>query len=162
MQGNQQSMHFSFLFNWVERPWKTQKWSRAILERYYGYGWANAYLGDEDQGQMSAWFIMAALGLFQTDGGCRVDPIYEIGSPLFENVEIDLGRRYGRGKTFTIEAQNTSRLNKYVQRATLNGKELHACMFPARELLGGGSLVLVMGKKPNKQWGVVKPSSFQP
>ena len=154
MQGNQQSMHFSFLFNWVEQPWKTQKWSRAILERYYGYGWANAYLGDEDQGQMSAWFIMATLGLFQTDGGCRVDPIYEIGSPLFEKVEIDLGERHGRGKTFTIEAQNASRLNKYVQRATLNGKKLQACTFPASELLGGGSLVLVMGPEPNKQWGV--------
>ena len=84
IQGNQQSMHFAFLFNWVGRPWLTQKWSRAIMDRYYGYGIANAYLGDEDQGQMSAWFIMASMGLFQTDGGCRVDPVYEIGSPLFE------------------------------------------------------------------------------
>lgn len=84
VQGNQQSMHFAFLFNWAGKPWLTQKWSRSIIDRYYGYGVANAYLGDEDQGQMSAWFVMAALGLFQTDGGCRVDPIYEIASPLYE------------------------------------------------------------------------------
>src|SRR5690606_18597894 len=97
IQGNQQSMHFAFLFNWVQKPWLTQKWSRAIMERYYGYGVANAYLGDEDQGQMSAWFVMAALGLFQTDGGTRVEPVYEIASPLYEEVSIDLGERFGRG-----------------------------------------------------------------
>jgi len=153
IQGNQQSMHFSFLFNWVGKPWLTQKWSRSILERYYGYGISNAYLGDEDQGQMSAWFIMASLGLFQTDGGCRVDPIYEIGSPIFEKVEIDLGKRFGRGETFTIEAKNVSRLNKYIQSAKLNGQELKDFKFLASELLIGGTLELEMGPKPNKEWG---------
>ncbi len=153
MQGNQQSMHFAFLFNWVGKPWLTQKWSRSIIERYYGYGIANAYLGDEDQGQMSAWFIMASLGLFQTDGGCRAEPIYEIGSPLFEKVEIDLGKDYGRGEKFTIEAKNTSRLNKYVQSAKLNGKELNDFKFPSNELLKGGKLVLEMGPEPNMEWG---------
>jgi len=84
VQENQQSMHFAYLFNWVQQPWLTQKWSRAVMDRCYGFGIANAYLGDEDQGQMSAWFIMSSIGLFQTDGGCRVEPIYEIGSPLFK------------------------------------------------------------------------------
>lgn len=153
IQGNQQSMHFSFLFNWVKKPWLTQKWSRAIVDRYYGYGIANAYLGDEDQGQMSAWFVMAALGLFQTDGGARANPIYEIGSPIFPKVTIDLGSQYGRGETFTIEASNVSRENKYVQRATLNGNELQNFWFPASELLKGGKLVLEMGPKPNMDWG---------
>lgn len=153
-QGNQQSMHFSFLFNWVKKPWLTQKWSRDIIDRYYGFGLSNAYLGDEDQGQMSAWFMMASLGLFQTDGGVRVDPIYEIGSPIFEKVEIDLGGRYGRGKTFVIEAKNTSFNNKYVQSATLNGKRLKNFWFPSKELLKGGKLELKMGPKPNKKWGV--------
>lgn len=74
VQGNQQSMHFAFLFNYAGAPWLTQRWSRSILDRYYGRGIANAYLGDEDQGQMSAWAVLASLGLFQTDGGCRVDP----------------------------------------------------------------------------------------
>jgi len=154
VHGNQQSMHFAFLFNWAQAPWLTQKWSREILERYYGYGQADAYLGDEDQGQMSAWFIMAALGLFQMDGGCRVDPIYEIGSPLFPKVVIDLGRRYGRGKTFTIIAHHASRKNKYVQSARLNGKALNRWWFPCRELLQGGELVLEMGPQANRGWGV--------
>lgn len=154
VQGNQQSMHFAFLFNWAKKPWLTQKWARSIIDKYYGTGIANAYLGDEDQGQMSAWFVMAALGLFQTDGGCRVDPVYEIASPLFEKVVIDLGERYNRGKTFTIEARNASRKNKYVQRATLNGRELNEFFFPASELLKGGELILEMGDRPNTSWGV--------
>jgi len=154
MQGNQQSMHFAFLFNWVGQPWLTQRWSRAITDRYYGTGLANAYLGDEDQGQMSAWFVMAALGLFQTDGGCRVAPIYEIGSPIYEKAVIHLGQRYGRGERFTIEARNTSRQNRYVQRATLNGKPLDTFWFPASRLLKGGTLTLEMGPEPNEQWGI--------
>jgi len=154
MQGNQQSMHFAYLFNWVGKPWSTQKWSRSILERYYGYGVGNAYLGDEDQGQMSAWLVMTAIGLFQTDGGCRANPIYEIGSPLFQKIEIDLGYRFGRGGKFIIEARNSSRNNIYVQSAILNGKKLDSCIFPASELLKGGDLILEMGKTPNKEWGV--------
>jgi len=153
IHGNQQSMHFAYLFNWAGRPWLTQQWSRSVMERYYGYGVSNAYLGDEDQGQMSAWLVMSSLGLFQTDGGTRVEPIYEIGSPLFQEVHIDLGERYGRGKSFTIEAINTSRKNIYVQSATLNDKPLSTFWFPASELLKGGKLVLEMGKTPNKNWG---------
>lgn len=154
VQGNQQSMHFAFLFNWVKKPWLTQKWSRSVVDRYYGHEVSNAYLGDEDQGQMSAWFVMAALGLFQTDGGTRVDPIYEIGSPMFEKAVINLGQQFGRGKTFTIEAKNTSRRNVYVQKATLNGQPLQNFWFKASDLLKGGSLVLEMGPEPNTAWGV--------
>lgn len=153
VQGNQQSMHFAFLFNWVDHPWLTQKWSRSIIEKYYGTGLANAYLGDEDQGQMSAWLMMASIGLFQTDGGCSVDPVYEIASPLYEKIVIDLGEKYNRGKQFIIEARNTSRKNMYVQSAVLNGKKLDSFCFPASELLKGGNLILEMGDKPNKNWG---------
>ncbi|SDE85404.1 alpha-1,2-mannosidase, putative [Dyadobacter soli] len=153
VQGNQQSMHFAFLFNWVKKPWLTQKWSRSVVDRYYGHEVSNAYLGDEDQGQMSAWFVMASLGLFQTDGGTRVDPIYEIGSPMFEKAVIDLGQQFGRGKTFTIEAKNTSRKNVYIQQATLNGQPLQNFWFNASDLLKGGSLVLEMGPEPNTNWG---------
>ena len=155
VQGNQQSMHFAFLFNWAQKPWLTQKWSRSIMSRYYGRGVYNAYLGDEDQGQMSAWYVMAAIGLFQTDGGCRTEPIYEIASPLFEKIVIDLGQRYGRGKTFTIKANKVSRKNKYIQKAVLNGKVLNTFNFPASKLLKGGLLELEMGDKPNKMWGII-------
>ena len=154
IQGNQQSMHFSFLFNWVKKPWLTQKWNRDILARFYGYGISNAYLGDEDQGQMSAWFLMSSLGLFQTDGGTRSEPIYEIGSPLFKRIQIDLGNQYNRGKTFVIEANNNSFNNKYVQSATLNGKELKNFWFLASDLLKGGKLELEMGPEPNINWGI--------
>lgn len=153
VQGNQQSMHFAFLFNYAGYPWYTQRWSRSVLERYYGYGPANAYLGDEDQGQMSAWAVMASLGLFQMDGGTSTEPVYEIASPLFEEVVIDLGGRYGRGQKFTIKANGASRKNMYVQSAVLNGKELNSFRFPASELLKGGELVLEMGPEPNYNWG---------
>lgn len=161
IQGNEQSMHFAFLFNWGKKPWLTQKWSRAVMDRFYGYDPANGYLGDEDQGQMSSWFIMNALGLFQTDGGAGTHPVYEIGSPLFPKVVIHLDGQYGRGKSFTIEARNASRSNKYVQRATLNGKPLNSFWFPASELLKGGNIVLEMGEKPNEQWGIENPPAAQ-
>lgn len=154
VQGNQQSMHFAFLFNWVGKPWLTQHWSRSIIDRYYGYGISNAYLGDEDQGQMSAWFLMAALGLFQTDGGCSCEPVYEISSPIFEKVIIHLDKKYNRGDKFVIEAKNVSRHNKYIQSAILNGKTLNSFKFPVKELLKGGSLILYMGNKPNEKWGL--------
>jgi len=97
---------------------------------------------------------MSALGLFQIDGGCRTEPIYELGSPIFKEVTIQLGERYGRGKTCTIKANNVSRTNKYIQQATLNGKALDTFWFPASELVKGGKLVLEMGPEPNKQWGI--------
>ena len=121
-----------------------------------GIGVGNAYLGDEDQGQMSAWLVMASLGLFQTDGGSRVDPVYEIASPLYEKVEIDLGQRFGRGKKFTIIAEGASRTNMYVQNALLNGRVLKSFNFPAAELLKGGSLVLKMGPQAKYQLGAVE------
>jgi predicted alpha-1,2-mannosidase len=154
VQGNQQSMHFAFLFNWAGKPWLTQHWSRSVLDRFYGYTTNDAYLGDEDQGQLSAWLVMAALGLFQTDGGCNASPVYEIGSPLFTQTTINLGNRYSRGKQFTIVAKNASRINQYIQRATLNGQTLNSFHFAATELLKGGSLVLEMGPAPNERWGI--------
>jgi len=96
---------------------------------------------------------MAALGLFQTDGGCNAESTYEIASPLYKKVTIDLGNRFGRGKTFTIIANNVSRENMYIQSAILNGKPLNSFMFPASELLKGGELVLQMGSSPGK-WGI--------
>lgn len=149
VQGNQQSMHFSFLFNYAGAPWLTQKWSRSILDRYYGCGMANAYLGDEDQGQMSAWAVMASLGLFQTDGGTSMEPVYEIASPAFREISIDLGGRYGRGEKFVIRAKNASRRNIYVRKACLDGKRLYDFRFPASELLDGGVLELEMGPEPD-------------
>ena len=97
VQGNQQSMHFAFLFNWAGKPWSTQKWSRSILDRFYGYGVSNAYLGDEDQGQMSAWLVMVSIGLFQTDGGAVRIRCMKLEALFIKRVAIDLGEKFGKG-----------------------------------------------------------------
>jgi predicted alpha-1,2-mannosidase len=151
-QGNETCMHVSWLFNWANEPWLTQKWTHDILESYYGYNPADAYLGDEDQGQMAAWFNMCAMGLFQTDGGCRADPIYEIASPLYPKITIHLSKKYYGGKTFTIEAHNTSPENIYIQSATFNGKPLNQWWIRQRDVIKGGKLVLNMGPTPNMDW----------
>ncbi len=141
-------------FNWAGKPWLTQKWSRSIIERYYGSGQANAYLGDEDQGQMSAWLVMASLGLFQTDGGCSTNPVYEIASPLLRKVCDSFGRTIRKREAIHHSGAGCFRKNIYVQRATLNGQPLQTFHFPAAELLKGGSLILEMGPQPNKMWGI--------
>ncbi len=148
--GNQSNMQSCYLFNHAGVPWLTQKWARAMQEKYYGLGPRNAYPGDEDQGQMSSWFVMSALGLFQMDGGASVEPQYELGSPRLKKVTLHLSDSYYDGKTFVIEAKNASRENKYIQSAMLNGKKLKTWHFLQSELIKGGKLILEMGKNPNK------------
>ncbi|MFV2066292.1 MAG: glycoside hydrolase domain-containing protein, partial [Pirellulales bacterium] len=99
-----------------------------------------------------AWYVMSALGLFEMDGGASVEPIYEIGSPLFQEITIHLDQRYYPGSTFTIEARSASKENKYIQSATLNGRPLNDFWFYHRDLVKGGRLVLEMGSAPNKKW----------
>jgi predicted alpha-1,2-mannosidase len=152
--GNQPNMQAAYLFNWSGMPWETQYWAREIMNVYYGATPEDGYQGDEDEGQMSAWFVMSALGLFQMDGGVSSNPIYEIGSPLFRKAVIHLDNKYYTGGKFTIEAPNNSKENRYIQSAVLNGKKLNKPWFYHSELVAGGSLVLQMGPKPNKKWGV--------
>ncbi len=148
--GNQPNMQSCYLFNYAGEPSLTQKWARAIQEKYYGTGPRDAYPGDEDQGQMSAWYVMSAIGLFQMDGGAATEPYYELGSPRFEKVTIHLSDKYYGGNTFVIEAKNASRENKYIQSAILNGKELISWRFPQKELVKGGKLIIEMGNSPDK------------
>lgn len=150
--GNQPNMQAAYLFNYAGTPWLTQKWVREIMYDYYGddiYAWP----GDEDQGQMGAWYVMSAMGLFQMDGGASVNPFYEIGSPIFEKITIHLDQQYYPGKKFVIEAKNASEKNKYIKSANLDGKPLNKPWFYHSELVDGGSLVLEMGHQPNKNWG---------
>ena len=151
--GNQPSMQVAYLFNYAGAPYLTQKWARAIVNQYYGDDPIDGWPGDEDQGQGGAWFVMSAMGLFQTDGGCRVRPIYEIGSPLFDRVTIHLDPRYYKGKQFVIEAPGNGPQNVYVRSATLDGRPLHRPWFYQSDLADGGRLVLEMGPEPNKAWG---------
>jgi predicted alpha-1,2-mannosidase len=159
--GNQPNMQAAWLFNYSGKPWLTQNYTREIMNRYYGSTAIHGWLGDEDEGQMGAWFVMAAMGLFQTNGGASVKPFYEIGSPLFEKATIALDPKYYPGKSFTIEAKNVSDKNRYVQSATLDGKPLTKPWFYHAELVDGGSLVLQMGPEPNKEWGS-KPGDAPP
>jgi predicted alpha-1,2-mannosidase len=156
-QGNQPTMHAAWLFNWAGQPWMSQQWVRAILGAYYGHNPADAYLGDEDQGQMSAWFVMSSLGLFQTDGGCRVSPIYEIGSPLYPEIALHFSEQHYGGKTFTILARNASRQNRFIQSARLNGQPLNRWWIRQKEVLQGGQLELELGPTPNTQWARMCP-----
>ncbi len=150
--GNQPNMEAAYLFNYAGAPWLTQKWVREIMYGFYGDS-IDAWPGDEDQGQMGAWYVMSAMGLFEMDGGASINPIYEIGSPIFEKVTIQLDSNYYSGGTFVIEAKNVSRDNKYIQSAKLNGKKLNKPWFYHSELVAGGKLELKMGDKPNKKWG---------
>ncbi len=151
---NQPNMQPAYLFNYSGKPWLTQKWVRGILEHYYGTGPVNGYPGDEDQGQMGAWYVMSAIGLFQMDGGASLKPVYEIGSPIFEKITIQLDQTYYPGSQFIIEAKNVSTENKYIQSATLNGKSLDAFWFYHADLVKGGNLILEMGPEPNMNWGI--------
>jgi predicted alpha-1,2-mannosidase len=148
--GNQPNMQSCYLFNYAGAPWLTQKWARAIQEKYYGTGPRDAYPGDEDQGQMSAWYVMSSIGLFQMEGGASTNPYYELGSPRFEKISIHLSNKYYSGKTFVIEAKNASRENKYIHAVILNGKKLNSWRFPQKELVKGGKIVLEMKNYPNK------------
>ncbi len=162
--GNQPNMQAAYLFNYSGKPWETQRWVRAILDKYYGTGPVDGYPGDEDQGQMGAWFVMSAMGLFQVDGGCSPRPFYEIGSPLFERVVIHLDDRYYSGKSFIIETIDNSKDNIYIQSATLDGRPLDRPWFYHSDLIDGGKLVLQMGRAPNEKWGSADknapPSTF--
>lgn len=154
--GNQTSMEVAYLFNWADAPWLTQKWSRAIQEQYYGTTPYDAYPGDEDLGQMSSWFIMSALGLFQLDGGCAQEPMYELASPRYPKATLRFDRKYGRGNDFVIEAKNASKENMYIQSVELNGKPVNGFLIPQKEILKGGKMVIHMGSSPNKEWGIQK------
>lgn len=154
--GNQPSLHISWLFNFSGKPWLTQKWTRLICDEFYGvtgehgYGYGQ----DEDQGQLGSWYVLAAMGLFDVQGGVCQRPTYQLGSPQFERIEIDLKGHQNAGRKFVIETKGNGPGQYYVQSATLNGKPFDQCWLYRDELYKGGKLELQMGAEPNEQWGV--------
>ena len=154
--GNQPSLHISWLFNFSGKPWLTQKWTRLICDEFYGvtgehgYGYGQ----DEDQGQLGSWYVLAAMGLFDVQGGVCQRPTYQLGSPLFERIEIDLKGHQNAGRKFVIETKGNGPGQYHVQSATLNGKPFDQCWLYRDELYKGGKLELQMGAEPNEQWGV--------
>jgi predicted alpha-1,2-mannosidase len=148
--GNQPCLHTSFLFNHSGAPSKTQKWTRAICRDFYGTEGIHGYgFGqDEDQGQLGAWIVMAGMGLFDVKGLTSPEPVFGIGSPLFDKITIDLDKKYYSGKQFIIETENNSPENIYVETMSLNGQELHKTFIPFKDVVNGGNLKLKMGNNP--------------
>jgi len=137
----------SFLFTYAGAPWLSQKWSRYICENAYGTG-PRGLCGNDDVGQMSAWYVLASSGLYPASPASGV---FILGSPIFSKVTLHLGE--GNRQKFTISANNNSAANIYVQSAMLNGKPLERAWITREEIAHGGNLVLQMGPQPNKEWG---------
>lgn len=143
--GNEPSHHIAYLFNKAGKPWRTQYWVRHILKTQYNTK-PDGLSGNEDAGQMSAWYVFSSLGLYPFNPAAAQ---YEITSPLFEETTINLGK----GKQFRIVANNVSEENIYIQSATLNGEKLNRTTISHKELLAGGELIFEMDSEPNKNWG---------
>ena len=105
---------------------------------------------------MGALSALMKIGLFSVDGACGAEPSYEITSPVFDEVVIHLDPRYYPGGTFTIKTHDNSEVNRYIQRATLNGKPHDSVKLAQKDLAAGGVLELWLGPEPNKDWGTVK------
>lgn len=140
-------VHFvPYLFNRLGQPWSTQKWTRSICRDGY-HNEVEGLVGNEDVGQMSAWYVLSAAGIHQA---CPGDTRFEITSPVFGKVTFNLGN----GKTFTIIADGNSNDNIYIQSAKLNGKDYNKCYIDYRDIMNGGTLKLEMGSAPNKNFGI--------
>ena len=146
--GNEPSHHIAYMLNKSDAPWRTQYWVREILNTQYTTQ-PDGLSGNEDCGQMSAWYIMSAMGIYPMNPASGE---YEVGSPLFEKTTIKLPN----DKTFVISAPNTSRENLYVQSVTLNGTILNTTYILHEDIMAGGILEFDMGPTPNKEWGITK------
>ena len=146
---NEPVHHIPYLFVYAGQPWLTQKWVRRILEQAY-HAEVNGICGNDDVGQMSAWYVISALGFYPV---CPGDNIYVLGSPLFGKAVIQLDSQWHKGKTFTIIAHDNSSANCYVQSAQLNGKSLQRAWITHAEITSDGVLEFVMGPQPNFKWG---------
>lgn len=149
--GNEPSHHIAYLFNYADEPWMTQNLVRKIMDEFYKPE-PDGLIGNEDCGQMSAWYILSALGLFEVNPG---QPVYTFGTPLFKEARI----RLENGRTFTIKADNPSPKNKYIASASLNGKPLRRAYFRHSELNAGGNLSFKMSPIEVKNWFTSFPSS---
>jgi putative alpha-1,2-mannosidase len=124
-----------------------------IASTMYNISPYQGWVGEEDEGQMSAYYVLLSLGLFETDGGCATKPFYTLTTPVFSKIVIHLDDKFYKGKTFTILADNNSPQNEYIQSATLNGKPLNRAWIYHDEIVNGGTLHYTTGATSNKKWG---------
>lgn len=142
---NEPSLHIPYLYNYAGQPWKTQKRIRQMLNTWFRNDLMGVP-GDEDGGGMTSFVVFSSLGFYPVTPGL---PIYTIGSPLFEKASVTLSN----GKILDIVAKGTSETNKYIQSATLNGKEWNKAWFSHDDIKNGGCLMFIMGDHPNYSWG---------
>ena len=147
-QGNQPIQHMIYLYSYAGQPWKTQYWIRQVIDRLYNSS-ENGYPGDEDQGGMSSWYVLSALGIYSV---CPGTDEYVLGSPKFRKTTITMED----GKKFVIEAKGNSKDNVYIQNATLNGKRHTRNYIHYSDIVNGGVLELQMGNQPEKTRGTAK------
>ena len=139
---NEPSHHYSYLYDFGGQPWKTQERVRQIARDAYS-NTPTAMLGNEDCGQMSAWYVFAALGFYPVN---PVSKDYMIGSPLYASAALNLPN----GRRFSVKAANNSEANPYIQSATLNGKPLDTPIVTYEQIVAGGELAFVMGPTPSR------------
>lgn len=142
--GNEPSHHIIYMYNTLGQPWKAQELVDKVLHEQY-FDDPNGLSGNEDCGQMSAWYILNAMGFYQP---CPGKPVYSIGRPLYDAVTIQLPG----GKTFRISTANNAPANKYIQSAKLNGAPLDTPFFDHETLMQGGTLEFTLTDKPT-EWG---------
>lgn len=147
---NEPSLHIPYIYNYGGAPWKTQKRIRQCLKTWFRND-VMGIPGDEDGGGLTSFVVFSSMGFYPVTPGL---PIYNIGSPLFEDVQVSLPS----GKVFRIIAKNCSDTNKYIQSARLNGKEWNKPWFSHDDIKNGGTLELKMGPKPNIHWGAEEES----
>ncbi|MDX6443472.1 MAG: hypothetical protein QOH71_546 [Blastocatellia bacterium] len=143
--GNEPSHHMAYLYDYVNQPWKTQYRTRQIMDQFYKPE-PDGLIGNEDCGQMSAWYVLSAAGFYPVTPGSTV---YAIGSPLFPEVRFNLEN----GRSFVIKAHGVSSRNIYIQSATLNGRPYRKSFITHSALMAGGEVVFEMGPRPNQKWG---------
>jgi len=148
VHGNEPVHHVGYLYNYAGEPWKTQKWIHRIMQKKY-LAAPDGLCGNDDMGQMSAWYIFSAMGFYPVAPGQNV---FVIGTPLFEELTLNLGEFYGN-KSFTVKAEGISPDNFYIQSASLNGEPFTKTWISHDEIINGGTLVFKMGPEPNKNWG---------
>lgn len=143
VHGNEPSHHVVYLYNWTDAPWKAQDKIRMILKKMYRNG-ADGLGGNDDFGQMSAWYIFSSLGFYPVAPGSDE---YALGSPLLKNAVINLEN----GKTFEVETVNQSDKNVFVSKVLLNGKQLERPFLKHADVINGGKIIFYMSSKPNKK-----------
>jgi predicted alpha-1,2-mannosidase len=152
--GNETNLQAPFLFNYSGKPWLTQRYVREALATAFDTSPVGGWLkGEEDEGQLSALYVLWSMGLFEMDGGCSVRPYYDLATPQFDRIVLHLDRETYGGKTFTIETHHNGPKNVYIQSAQLNGQPLTRAWIYHDELVAGGTLTLELGAEPNLTWG---------